>query len=469
METQRSYRRFASFVRGVLWIHFVFYGGPVLAQTGWKEQTECRLLNEARENIEKYRKGDAVLTLLTPDGRDLQNAEVRIDQLTQDFLFGNLSEEIFHPGLSAQEVQKFESYFTSLFNFTELTVKWLPYESEQGKPQWADLEKKLEWCRKNKITPKGHTLGWTHMAGTPEWLLKLPLETTYALYKARIYNLTGGFKDQISMWDVVNEPVTTVPWEVAMKDTVLGESLIAAGDRYNTENISLEEVIPWVEKSLRWAYEANPESDLMLNEFYLIAKPDVREKFYRLIKELQKRGVVLTGIGIQAHEPREMWFSPLEIIETYNLYQKLGIPLHITEFIPQSSGKAITGGWREGVWTEETQAEFAEQFYTLSFGHPAIASIHWWGLTDKMIWLEGGGLLDKKLDPKPVYKRLSKLIKEDWMTKNLRMKTSKNGEVAFRGFFGRYRAVVCEPGGKRHEFEFHLQKEGTNEWTFRLN
>jgi GH35 family endo-1,4-beta-xylanase len=59
--------------------------------------------------------------------------------------------------------------------------------------------------------------------------------------------------------------------------------------------------------------------------------------------------------------------------------------------IPQSGGKPITGGWREGTWTEEAQAEFAEQFYRLCFGHPAVASINWWGLSDRQIWLPGGG------------------------------------------------------------------------------
>ena len=121
------------------------------------------------------------------------------------------------------------------------------------------------------------------------------------------------------------------------------------------------------------------------------------------------------------------------------------------------------------MWTEEAQAECAEQFYTLSFGHPAITSIHWWGLTDKIIWLEGGGLLDKNFNPKPVYHRLHKLIKEDWMTKNLQQKTRKDGKVAFRGFFGQYKVAAHTPDGRRQEFKFHLKKGGTNVWTFQLN
>jgi GH35 family endo-1,4-beta-xylanase len=306
------------------------------------------------------------------------------------------------------------------------------------------------------------------MSGTPRWVLKMSKEMSSDLYRARIQNLVAGFKDQIKMWDVVNEPVTTVPWEKAMEDTAFGASLIDEGSRYNVTGITLEQTIPWVENSYRWAFQANPKGDFHINEFYIIAKPDIREKYFQLVKEMQRRNVPLNGIGIQAHEPREMWFSPTEIVATFDKFQQLGLPLHITEFIPQSSGKNITGGWREGVWTEEAQAEFSEQFYTLAFGHPAMTSIHWWGLSDRMIWLKGGGLLDKDFNPKPVYTRLHKLIKQDWMTKNVVLKTDKTGTIKFRGFYGKYQIRVTAPDGKIQVFETHLAEKADNQWVFKL-
>ncbi len=437
-----------------------------VAQPDDKKKVEEQLLTKARKNIEQFRKGNAVLIFTDSLGKPLKDSKVEINQQTQDFLFGNLSEEIFHPGLTATDAKKFQDRFTALFNFTELTVKWQPYENQQGKPEWQKLQQKLDWCKQHGITPKGHTLGWTNMAGTPSWLLKLPSQQATDLYKARIHNLVGGFKNQIRMWDVVNEPVTTIPWEAALKDSVFGESKIDEGSRYDVKGITLAETIPWVEKSYKWAYEADPKGDFILNEFYVIAKPEIREKFYQLINELQQRNTPITGIGIQAHEPREMWFSPVEIVATFDKFTALGLPLHITEFIPQSSGKAITGGWREGSWTEEAQAEFAEQFYTLAFGHPSMVSIHWWGLSDRMIWLKGGGLLDKDFNPKPVYNRLMKLIKQDWMTKNVTLKTDKNGQVAFRGFYGTYQVVITKADGSQKTLITHLRENDANKHTF---
>ena len=346
-----------------------------------KARIEQELLAKARQNIEKYRKGDASVILTDSKGNPVKNVKVEINQTTQDFLFGNLSEEIFR--LSADDAAKFQSKFTGLFNYTELTVKWWNYEREQGKPAWQELQAKLDWCKQNGITPKGHTLGWTHVAGTPPWLMKLPIEMANDLYKARIQNLVGGFKDQITMWDVVNEPINTITWEMALKDTI-ADAKIDEGSRYNVEGITLEQFAPWVEKSYKWAHQADPEGDFHINEFYILSKPETRDKYYQFIKLLQTRDMPLNGIGIQAHEPREMWFSPLDIVAAYQKFDELGVPLHITEFIPQSSGKNITGGWREGVWTEDAQAEFAEQFYILSFGHPNMKSIHWWGLSDRI-------------------------------------------------------------------------------------
>jgi hypothetical protein len=224
------------------------------------------------------------------------------------------------------------------------------------------------------------------------------------LAKARIRNLVGGFKDQIAMWDVVNEPINTVTREMALKDTI-SDAKIDEGSRYNVKGITLEQFAPWVKNSY---------------------------------------------------------------MATYKKFDELGLPLHITEFIPQSSGKKITEGWREGVWTEEAQAEFAEQFYILSFGHPSMKSIHWWGLSDRLIWLKGGGLLDKDFNPKPVYTSFLKLIKEDWMTKNLKQSPDKNGLINFRGFYGKYHIKVTLPDGSIKVFDAHLAESTSNNWSFSL-
>jgi GH35 family endo-1,4-beta-xylanase len=420
-------------------------------------EVEAEYLLKARQNIEEHRKGDVTIIIADIEGNPLSDVAVEINQITHDFLFGNIVFDIagFQRD-TGYKVDEFKKMYKELFNLAVFPFYWSAYESTPGKPQWLRNQPTLEWCLENGITAKGHPLGWTSPSGTPGWLLKLPEETSLELYKARIFNNVMGFKGIINIWDVVNEPVNTVPWEMAMKDSANNNNL-----RYNMKGIDVEQIVPWVEQSYKWAYQANPQGDFILNEYFTLAIPEIRDRFYRLIKMLLERNTPISGIGIQGHEPREMWFSPIEMYKTFDLYSEFGLPLHITEFIPQSSGKEITG-WRKGIWTEEAQAEFASQFYTLAFGYPAVASITWWGFTDRQIWLEGGGLLDSEYHPKPVYNALKQLIKEEWMTKNLNYTTSNDGEVTFRGFYGQYVVSVSGKDGKKQSFNICVSKNENN-------
>ena len=180
---------------------------------------------------------------------------------------------------------------------------------------------------------------------------------------------------------------------------------------------------------------------------------------------MKRRGTPISGLGIQAHEPREDWFAPEKVWATLDRLAELGYPLHITEYIPQSGGKEITGGWREGTWTEEAQAEFAEQLYTLCFGHPAVVSINWWGLSDRRIWLPAGGLLRKDYEPKPVYNRLKDLIHSRWKT-SIEARTDENGRVMFRGFHGTYDISITPQDGQRRRYTAALVKGRNNEYTY---
>ncbi len=423
---------------------------------------EQEYLDIARHNIEQYRKTGAVLKFTDKNGNPIDNLHVEINQVTQDFLFGNKIGNLVRPGEKDYKTDLQKKRFKDLFNKAVFLFIWASYEPRPGHPQWQQYSEMLNWAQENGITTIGHPLGWTGRWGTPRWLLDLPDDTINELYKSRITNNIIGYDELIDMWIVVNEPVNTVPWEVAIADKNNDDNL-----RYNVRGYTTEDFVPWIEKSYKWAHEANPDGDYIINEYFTLAIPEIRDRFYDLLKELRRRNTPVTGIGIQAHEPREHWFSPIEIYETFDLYSEFGLPIHITEFIPQSSGKKITG-WREGIWTKEAQAEFAEHFYTLAFGHPSVASITWWGMSDRNIWLEGGGLLDEEYNPKPVYNTLMRLIKEDWMTRDLALETDHDGQVTFRGFFGKYQVTVTGQDGSSQVLKFHLKEKVTNWWQFTL-
>jgi endo-1,4-beta-xylanase len=436
-----------------------------------KAKIEQEYLEKARQNIEKCRKGDASFLFTSSKGKPLKDIAVEINHVSQDFLFGNIAWELtglgwenggLVKGEQPYKLDELNKKFKALYNFAILPFYWAFYEYKPGNPEWQKLEPAIKWCLENDITLKGHPLGWTNSYGTPEWLLKLPADIATDLLKARIYDNVIGYKGRVNIWDVVNEAANTVPWAIAIKDTTNNDNY-----RYTSEGITIDQKAEWVENAFKWANHANPDGTYILNEFATIAFPEVRERFYQLIKELLRRNTPLKGIGIQAHEPREEWFSPVDLYATLDLYSEFNLPIHITEFMPQSGGKAITG-WREGTWTEDAQAECAEQLYTLAFGYPSVVSINWWGLSDRNIWLPGGGLLDEEYNPKPVYDRLMKLIKEDWMTKNVALKSDKKGSVKFRGFYGKYQIKITKTDHTTRILNIHLKEGEDNHWEFKL-
>lgn len=415
-------------------------------------RVERRLLEEAAAGAEKHRKGDVELVFRDSRGAPLAGARVEIVQLRHEFLFGCIIFDLLRESQPFRE-ETFKRRFSELFNFAVFPFYWAGYEPGQGRPEWEKLLPVLRWCRDNGITAKGHPVVWSAPSGRPGWLQGYPPETVETLLEARVLNVVGGFRDEIAIWDVVNEPVTARAW--------------GSKDERVWFDEPLENVAPYVEKAFRWARKADPRAHLVLNDFYQIARPNTRERFYELVRMLLDRGTPISGLGIQAHEPRQEWYPPLEVVKTFDRLAELGLPLHITEFIPQSGGKPITGGWRVGTWDETTQADFAEQMFRLAFGHPAMRSINWWGFTDRNIWQKGGGLLDEEYRPKPVYERLKKLLHEEWHT-SLDTKTDSDGRVALRAFHGDYRLVLRLADGAEKNWELKVRSDEENRWVFRV-
>jgi endo-1,4-beta-xylanase len=229
--------------------------------------------------------------------------------------------------------------------------------------------------------------------------------------------------------------------------------------------IPIPEAADWVEDGFCWAYAANPEATLIVNDYNQEYDPHIRQRFYDLIAELKRREVPVSGLGLQVH-PLNHWLWPHEMWDTLEMYQKLDIPIHITELHQPSWEQEIEGGFREGMWSPKAQADFIEQMYRQCFGHPSVVSINYWGLSDRQSWIKECGLIEEEYRPKPVFERLKGLIKGEWLTQPFAAYTDENGEITFRGFYGNYELVIPRTARQHQTFKFHLAADKENSGQF---
>lgn len=113
--------------------------------------------------------------------------------------------------------------------------------------------------------------------------------------------------------------------------------------------------------------------------------------------------------------------------------------------------------WWEG-WTDQTQADYLAQLYTVGFGHPAVHGIIHWDMADGVNFWRSAGLIRGDLTPRPACETLRRLIKQDWSTR-LEGRTDANGIIRFQGFYGDYNATVTIANARRAA-QFSLRQSG---------
>lgn len=386
------------------------------------ELTEADILSQADARIEKFRKGDAVLKLLASDEKPLQEGiDVEIRQVRHVFLFGC---NIFMLGRcrTPEDNAAYEKHYADLLNYATLPFYWWNYARQKDRPDDARTDEIARWCKAHQITTKGHPLAWNW--GEPPWLPDDPTQAMEAQY-ARISRCVRKFKDDIAIWDVVNE-ATHYDRPRALESAA-----------HLTAAIREMGVGDYVRRAFIAAREANPDATLVINDY----RTDAAFPENVLSELVDKNGKPLYDvIGIQSHMHGGYWGAK-RTWDVCERFAKFGKPLHFTE-VTLVSGPRSDSGWRTTPEGEERQARETAEFYTVLFSHPAVEAITWWDFSDQGAWQGApAGFIRSDMTPKPVYDQLRKLIKGKWWTET-RSATNGAGLARFRGFFGTYEVEV---------------------------
>lgn len=412
----------------------------------FNEKVYQGIMEQANQRIGKYRKGATSLQILDENGKPVANKRFKVQLKSHDFYFGNIVQPLIMKPGKMDFPEKYKERFKEYHNLAVLPFFWAFYEPQPGITMDSRYPDLIKWAQENKITLKGHPLAWGSRPHLPGWLFEMNADSSESLLLKRIETITRKYKDDINLWDVVNEPTHTSPWSRAVDTT-----------KYQITDLSLKEIneiVDWTEKCFRAAHRGNPEAMLILNDYETIWSASNSSAFFMIVKELLRRGTPVHGIGIQAHNPKDCWYPPVLFLSVLDSYAQLGLPIHITEFHPLSRDENITGGWIKGNWNETAQADFAEMMYTLAFSHPAVVSFTNWGLTDKYIWRDGAGYYDENYEPKESAKRINDLVNNKWQTL-VELVTDSNGTAEISGFYGTYNILNDK---KQVVGEFQLSK-----------
>jgi GH35 family endo-1,4-beta-xylanase len=323
--------------------------------------------------------------------------------------------------------QQYEQTFARALNYATLPFYWGGYEAAAGQESGDRLRDMATWCRDHGVRTKGHPLAWHEVF--PKWAEALPDGDVLRRLRDRIGRIVGEFRGLIDTWDVFNE--TTV---AARFDNAVGRWV---KDRGAAECVA---------EALRLARAANPEAELLYNDF------NVSPAFEALVGHLQAGGAPFDAIGIQSHMHKGAW-SAEKLWTTCETYARFGLPLHFTETTILSG--RLKGDddndWhrRHTDWTttpdgEQRQLEEGRRFYTLLFSHPAVEAVTWWDFSDRNAWQGApAGLLRNDMSPKPLAEWLGEAFGERWTTR-AETRADEAGTACFRGFFGVYtvRAVT---------------------------
>lgn len=299
-----------------------------------------------------------------------------------------------------------------------------------GKYDFKDADEFVEFGEAHDMFIIGHTLIWHNQ--TPSWFFIDSIGNPNSsndqkeVLRKHIEKVAGRYAGRVDAWDVVNEVIDN---DGSYRPTTWVKG-IGDGDEM-------------VKLAFRYANEYAPDTELYYNDFNAW-RPEKRDGIVRMVKMLQKEGIRIDGIGIQAH-----WglnYPKNEYIESaIEAFSELGIKVMITELdvdvLPLTKEGQIIGTgmmhdqfqleefkhyldpYRDGIPEEIEQAladRYEELFQIFNKYHDKIDRVTFWGVHDGMSWkndypipnrINYPLIYSRKLEPKMARESIGNLLR----------------------------------------------------------
>jgi endo-1,4-beta-xylanase len=254
----------------------------------------------------------------------------------------------------------------------ENVLKMGPVHPEPERYNFAPADFMAEFCAKNRMEMRGHTLVW-HSQPWPWLKTAVNQQNTRQHLEDHIRTVAGRYKGRMHSWDVVNEAVLpTDGREDGLRKTAWLEML---GPDY-------------IEMAFRAAQEADPNAMLCYNDFgvdYDTPEQEAkRAALLKLLRRLLERKAPLHAFGMQAHlnSANQKSINAETLRRFFGEIAGLGLKILITELdvIDRSLPDDIDE-------RDKGIAAVYESYLTAALREPAVTAVLTWGLTDRYTWL----------------------------------------------------------------------------------
>jgi len=412
-----------------------------LNQTLWA--IESLEYERALQDIEKYRKGNVALRIVDENGEPMRNSDVRISQVSHDFLFGT-ADGPFDP-------YAYQLLANAGMNYVLLGFAWDQTEPSLGEYNFArNPVYQVDHLRNTGIRIGGECLiilePGPNTYGTG--LLNLSLDDLRKKIYEHVHKIVSTYSEYVDYWIVYHNPHL----------------------QYHCLGFTREQIVDLIKCGVKAIRDADPTSEILVffdhpcNFLTGIAYQGSDDSFtadsHSFFSYLKQCGIGDLGIALWMTYGSVFESPPVAVYTEYigekvpypfrdlasisrilDWYDTLSVPVHITAFNAPGNYTSPLGYWRTRSWDEDLKTEWIEKFYTIAYSKSHVREITYYFSKDESFATAETGLLSASYVPRESFYAMKRLITENWTTR-LNMKTDVNGQIEFRGFAGDYDITV---------------------------
>jgi len=316
-------------------------------------------------------------------------------------------------GKDTRAIRIVKDQFNSITS--ENAMKWDTIHPKPNEYNFLSADSFVAFGERNHMFIIGHTLIWHQQI--PKWVFEdgsgklAGRDTLLKRMHDHIFTIMSRYKGRVNGWDVINEAIDE---NGELRKTKWLE--IIGGD--------------YIQKAFEYAREADPKAELYYND-YNIEKSVKREgTIFKILQNVQSKGVKVDGVGIQAHWHLDT--PDIKLVDSsIQAFSKFGVKVMFTEMdinvLPRPEnleGAEISQSFKltkksnpyPEILPDLVQEKLANRyadFFKLFIKYKGIVSrVTFWGIYDSQSWLNNWPIkgrtnypliFDRNYQPKPAF------------------------------------------------------------------